>query len=151
MVRAWSAMARVMAWLLGDGHHQPQVCLAQAAAGVQAVHPGLEQSLPPLVRQGAALHRLKGLLLFGGVLGGVLGALLVLAVLGVLGVLLLVVGGGLVLFKGEAGGVAPDVIGAVVFAPVGLQDAGRLGPRVDALAQLHLLLGRQQGYLADLL
>ena len=35
--------------LLGDGHHQTQVRLAQAAAGVQAVAAGLEQLLTCLL------------------------------------------------------------------------------------------------------
>ena len=182
MVRAWSAMARVMAWrihgdgladppggvggkaetacavklfgrldqadvalldqvqesqvvahvLFGDGHHQAQVGLAQGAAGVQAVLPGLEQLFPALVAQGAVLNGLQGLLFFGGILGGVLGALFVPAVLGVQ-----------LFFR-------LFVVGAVVFAPVRLQDAGRLGAGMDAAAQLHFLFGAQQGDLADL-
>ena len=137
--------------LFGDGHHQAQVGLAQGAAGVQAVLPGLEQLFPALVAQGAVLNGLQGLLFFGGILGGVLGALFVPAVLGVqLFFRLFVVGGVLVLFKREAGGVPLDVVGAVVFAPVRLQDAGRLGAGMDAAAQLHFLFGAQQGDLADL-
>ena len=42
--------------LLGDGDHQTQVGLAQAAAGVQAVAADLEQLLAALLRQGAVLH-----------------------------------------------------------------------------------------------
>ena len=138
--------------LFGDGHHQAEVGLAQGAAGVQAVLPGLEQLFPPLVAQGTVLDGLQGLLFFGGILGGVLGTLLVAAVLGIeLLLRLFVVGGVLVLLKGETGGVPLDVIGAVVFAPVGLQDAGRLRAGMDAAAQLHLLLGAQQRDLADLL
>ena len=138
--------------LFGNGHHQAQVGLAQSAAGVQAVLPGLEQLLAALVAQGAVLDGLQGLLFLGGVLCGIVGALLVAGVLGIhLLLRLLVVGRVLVLLKGEAGGVALDVIGAVVLAPVGLQDAGRLRAGMDAAAQLHFLLRAQQGDLADLL
>ena len=136
----------------GDGHDQAQVGLTEAAAGVQTVLPGLQQLLPLFVAQRAVLHSLHGFLFLGGVLSGILGAFLVPAVLRVLCILrLLIVGGIFVLLKGEAGGILFDVIGAVVLAAVGLQDAGRLGARVDATAQLHLLLRRQQGDLADLL
>ena len=138
--------------LFRNGHHQTQVGLAEAPAGVQAVLAGLEQLFPPLVGQGAVFHRLHGFLFLGGVLGGILGPLLVFAVLGVQILFrLLVVGGSLILLEGEPGGVALDVIGAVVLAAVGLEDPGGLGAGMDPAAQLHLLLRRQQRNLADLL
>ena len=132
--------------LLGDGDHQTQVCLAQAAAGVQAVAAGLEQLLPLFLGQRTVFHGLHSLFL-GGLLLGVLAGLLVAVVVQILGVAAAV----LVLFKREAGAVLLDVLGRAVLLAVGLQDVGSLGTGVDTAAQLHFLFCAQQRDLADLL
>ena len=132
--------------LLGDGHHQTQVCLAQAAAGIQAVAAGLEQLCTLFVGQGAVFHSLHGFFLCSFLIS-VLAGFLVALVVQVLGIAAAV----LVLFKREAGAVLLDVLGAAVLLAVGLQDVRSLGTRMDAAAQLHFLLCAQQRDLTDLL
>jgi hypothetical protein len=131
--------------LLGDGHHQTQICFAQAAAGVQAVAAGLEQLLTALLAQRAVLHGFHGLFLvclFLGILGGLFAVLVQI---------LVVAAAVLVLFKRETGAVLLDVLRCVVLLAVCLQNVRSLGTGMDAAAQFHLLLGAQQRDLTDLL
>ena len=132
--------------LLGNGHHQAQVRLAQAAAGIQAVAAGLEQLLALFVAQGAVLHGLHGFFLSGLFLG-VFCRLFAAFLVKVLGVAAAV----LVFLKREACAVLLDVLSPAVLLAVCLQDMGSLGTGMDAAAQLHLLLRAQQRDLADLL
>ena len=132
--------------LLGDGDHQTQVGLAQAAAGVQAVAADLEQLLAALLRQGAVFNSLHGLL-FGSLFLVVLAGLGVAVLVQILGIAPAV----LILLEREAGAVLFDVLRRAVLLAVGLKDVGSLGTGVDALAQVHFLLRAQQRDLADLL
>ena len=132
--------------LLGDGDHQTQVGLAQAAAGVQAVAADLEQLLAALLRQGAVLNSLHGLL-FGSLFLVVLAGLGVAVLVQILGIAPAV----LILLEREAGAVLFDVLRRAVLLAVGLKDVGSLGTGVDALAQVHFLLRAQQRDLTDLL
>ena len=132
--------------LFGNGDHQTEVGLAQAAAGVQTVAAGLEQLLTLFLGQGAVLHSLHGLF-FSGLFLSVLAGFLVALFVQVLGVAAAV----LVLLKGEAGTVLLDVFRRAVLLAVSLQDVGSLGTGMDAAAQFHFLFRAQQRDLADLL
>ena len=108
--------------LLGDGHHQTQVCLAQAAAGVQAVAADLEQLLTALSLRGPLSHGLHGLFLvclFLGILGRLFAVLV--QILGVAAAVL-------VLLKGEAGAVLLDVLRCAVLLAVCLQNVRSSAP-----------------------
>ena len=132
--------------LFGNGHHQTQVCLTEAPAGVKTVPAGLQQLLPPLLGEGTVLHSLHCLFfrcLFLVVLAGLLAAVLVQ--------ILVVAAAVLVLLKGETGAVLLDVLRGTVLLAVCLQDVCSLCAGMDAAAQLHLLLCAQQGDLTDLL
>ena len=101
--------------LFGNGHHQTQVCFAQAAAGVQAIAAGLEQLSALFVAQGAVLHSLHSFL-FGSLFLGILAGLLVALLVQIFGIAAAV----LILFKREAGAVLFDVLRPAVLLAVGL-------------------------------